>query len=155
MISWDLIERSNFFGGYGFGFVEAYFRHLNVMGVGLGSGSINNIILDMWLQGSIIAVIYLLGLFYISFCNRSYFTILIPVFFFVFGITNPIISEEFYLFLGISYSFCRYSNFLQKEGASAMVWTCSVFLTNIYFLVDQKGKIWIKIFYTDFFYKYN
>ena len=121
MISWDLIERSNFFGGYGFGFVEAYFSHLNVMGVGLGSGSINNIILDMWLQGSIIAVIYLLGLFYISFCNRSYFTILIPVFFFVFGITNPIISEEFYLFLGISYSFCRYSNFLQKEGASAMV----------------------------------
>ncbi len=106
-ISWDLISKSNFFGGYGFGFVEVYFEGKNVLGVGKGAGSINNILLDIWLQGSIFGVIYLMTLFALSFSRRYFVTIAIPVFLFFFGLTNPIVAEEFFLFLGMSYSLKR------------------------------------------------
>ncbi len=106
-ISWDLISKSNYFGGYGLGFVEVYFEGKNVLGVGKGAGSINNILLDIWLQGSILGVIYLLWLFAISFSRRYFVTIAIPVFLFFFGLTNPIVAEEFFMFLGLSYSLKR------------------------------------------------
>jgi len=101
--AWKLIEASGYFGGYGFGYVENYFKDLHILGVGKGDGSINNIILDMWLQGSLVALLYLFILFYISFSGRMYITIALPIFFFAFGLTNPVVSEETYLFLGISY----------------------------------------------------
>ncbi len=104
-ITWDLIEKSNYFGGYGFGFVEVYFEGLNILGVGAESGSINNIFLDIWLQASILGVIYLLVVFYLSFDNRLFLTMTIPLFFLFFGLTNPVVSEEFFLMLGISYGF--------------------------------------------------
>ncbi len=106
-ITWDLIEKSNYFGGYGFGFVEVYFEGLNILGVGAESGSINNIFLDIWLQASILGVIYLLVVFYLSFDNRLFLTMILPLFFLFFGLTNPVVSEEFFLMLGISYGFSR------------------------------------------------
>ena len=106
-ITWDLIEKSNYFGGYGFGFVEVYFEGLNIMGVGADSGSINNIFLDIWLQASFLGVVYLLVIFYISFDNRLFLTMVIPLYFLFFGMTNPVVSEEFFLMLGISYGFSR------------------------------------------------
>lgn len=107
-VSWDLIVKSNFFGGYGFGFVQEYFKDLGIMGVGGDSGgSINSVFLDMWLQGSIIGVIYLLGVHIIAFSNRTYLTMAIPLYLFFFGLTNPIVAEEFYLFLGLSYGLAK------------------------------------------------
>ncbi len=107
-VSWDLIVKSNFFGGYGFGFVQEYFKDLGIMGVGGDSGgSINSVFLDMWLQGSIIGVIYLFFVHYIAFSNRTYLTMAIPLYLFFFGLTNPIVAEEFYLFLGLSYALAR------------------------------------------------
>jgi len=107
-VAWDLIEKSNYFGGYGFGFVEVYFAGLNILGVGAESGgSINNIFLDIWLQASILGVVYLIAVFYFSFDNRLFLTMSIPLFFLFFGLTNPIVSEEFFLMLGIPYGFSK------------------------------------------------
>jgi len=107
-VSWDLIVKSNFFGGYGFGFVQEYFKDLGILGVGGDSGgSINSVFLDMWLQGSIIGVIYLLGVHIVAFSNRTYLTMAIPLYLFFFGLTNPIVAEEFYLFLGLSYGLAK------------------------------------------------
>ncbi len=115
-IAWELIEKSNYFGGYGFGFVEVYFAGLNILGVGADSGSINNIFLDIWLQASFLGVIYLLVVFYFSFDNRLFLTMVIPLFFLFFGLTNPVVSEEFFLMLGISYGFSKMTeNLAYKE----------------------------------------
>ncbi len=108
--AWNLIAESNYYGGYGFGFVESYFANSNILGVGEGSSSINNIFLDMWLQGSIFALLYLLILFFISSSNKIFLTILLPLYFFIFGLTNPIISSDFFIFMGLSYGFARYVN---------------------------------------------
>lgn len=116
-VSWDLIVESNYFGGYGLGFVEPYFTGLNIMGVGDGDGSINNIILDIWLQGSILGVIYLMAVFYFAFDSRLFLTITIPLYFFFFGLTNPIVAEEFFLFLGVSYGFAQ---MLQNDELSKL-----------------------------------
>lgn len=107
-VAWDLIEQSNYFGGYGYGFVEVYFEGLDILGVGAGSGSINNTVLNMWLQGSIIAVVYLSVLFYLGFNKRLFLTISTPLFFFFSGLTNPVTAEEFHLFLGLAYSFSSF-----------------------------------------------
>jgi len=102
--AWDLIVKSNFWGGYGFGFVESYFKGKHIMGVGAGSGSINSVLLDSWLQGSILAVVYLSGIVWLGFDKRHFVTIVVPAFFLFFGLTNPIVAEELFLILGISYS---------------------------------------------------
>ena len=107
-VAWELIEKSDFFGGYGWGFVEPYFKNLHIMGVGDKSGSINSVFLDTWLQGSIIAVIYLLIITYLTFDNRYYISVVVPMYLIFFGLTNPIIAEEYFIFLGFSYSFIKY-----------------------------------------------
>ncbi len=108
--AWNLIAESQYYGGYGFGFVESYFANSNILGVGEGSSSINNIFLDIWLQGSFFAVIYLLILFFISSSNKVFLTMLLPLYFFIFGLTNPIISSDFFIFMGVSYGVVNYLN---------------------------------------------
>ena len=105
MIGWELIEKSHYFGGYGWGFVESFFEGKGIMGVGKGSGSINSVLLDSWLQGSIVAVFYFTGIIMLAFSNKHLLTITVPLYFLFFGLTNPIIAEEFFLFTGMSYSF--------------------------------------------------
>ena len=110
MIAWELIEKSHYFGGYGWGFVESYFEGKGITGVGKGSGSINSVLLDSWLQGSIVAVFYFTGVVMLAFSNRHLVTITVPLYFLFFGLTNPIIAEEFFLFMGMSYSFASMKN---------------------------------------------
>ncbi len=114
LAAWELIEKSHYLGGYGWGFVEPYFNNLNIMGVGKGAGSINSVFLDAWLQGSVFAVFYLGAIIYISFDNKSFLTIAVPMYLLFFGLTNPIVAEEYFLFLGISYSFKRYFETKEK-----------------------------------------
>ncbi len=106
VVTWHLIEKSNFFGGYGFGFVEDFFSHYPTTIIGLGQhvSMIFNSYLDIWLSASIFGLIFHLLLLYISFSSRYFLTIVLPVVLFAFANFNPIIGDEnYYIFLGLSY----------------------------------------------------
>jgi hypothetical protein len=103
----DMLKDTYFFGGYGFGFIEAYFTLVpqGVIGLGKGSAMIFNSYLDIWISASIFGLIFHLGLVYISINNRYLVTIVIPLFYFIFANFNPAIGDEsYYLFLGLSLS---------------------------------------------------
>ncbi len=102
----ELLRQTNWIGGYGFGFVESYFRHYSgeILGLGEGVGMLFNSYLDSWVSASIFGLMFHLTLLYISFGLRQYFTMVIPIYFFVFANFNPATgSEYYYLFLGLSY----------------------------------------------------
>jgi len=106
VIIMSMLKDTYFFGGYGFGFVEAYFTLVpqGVIGLGKGSAMIFNSYLDIWLSASIFGLIFHLGLVYISVNNRYLVTIVIPLFYFIFANFNPAIGDEsYYLFLGLSF----------------------------------------------------
>jgi hypothetical protein len=106
----DLLKQSYFFGGYGFGFIEAYFTLIpqDVLGLGEGSAMIFNSYLDIWISASIFGLIFHLGLVYISTNNRYFVTIVIPLFYFIFANFNPAIGDEsYYLFLGLSFGIAK------------------------------------------------
>jgi hypothetical protein len=103
----DLLRDSYFLGGYGFGFVEAYFTLIpqDVLGLGEGSAMIFNSYLDIWLSASILGLIFHFGLLYISTDNRYFVSMVIPFFYFIFANFNPATADEsYYLFLGLSFS---------------------------------------------------
>ncbi len=111
IIVMDLLEKSNWIGGYGFGFVEAYFTLFpqGVIGLGKGSAMIFNSYLDVWLSVSVPGLIFHLALVFISYSNRYYFTMVIPLYFFIFANFNPAITDEYYyLFLGFSYGVAHF-----------------------------------------------
>ena len=102
----ELIRQSNWIGGYGFGFVELYFSNYSgkILGLGEGVGMLFNSYLDSWISVSIFGLIFHMTLLYISFGLRYYFTMAIPIYFFVFANFNPATgSEYYYIFLGLSY----------------------------------------------------
>jgi len=109
----QLLEQSNWIGGYGFGFIEKYFSTFyrdTIVGLGKGVNMIFNSFLDIWLSASIVGLVYILSLIALSFSPRYLFTISIPAYLFVVGNISPYIgSEYFWLFLGISYGIKRYS----------------------------------------------
>ncbi len=109
--AWKMIKNSNFFGGYGFGSVGAHFEGLHILGVDKDAGEINSVLLDLWVQGSILAVIYMSGIIYMGFNKYHLVTIVVPMYFVFFGLTNPIIAEEFFLLLGMSYSVAHMEDF--------------------------------------------
>ncbi|NPA54715.1 MAG: hypothetical protein GXO21_08645, partial [Aquificae bacterium] len=55
----ELLEKSNWIGGYGYGFVEAYFSKARdeILGLGEGVSMIFNSYLDAWLSGSIFKIL--------------------------------------------------------------------------------------------------
>ncbi len=113
----ELLRESSWFGGYGFGFVESYFSSYGdeILGLGEGSGMIFNSYLDIWLSASIFGLIFHLTILYISFSSRYLFTMIVPLYLFIYANTNPAIGNEFYyLFLGLCYEINR-TRLLDKE----------------------------------------
>ncbi len=106
----ELLKNSNMLGGYGFGFVEAYFtlKPQEILGLGEGSGMVFNSYLDIWLSVSIFGLIFHLGLIYISSNSRYFITLVLPLYCFIFANFNPAIGDEFYyLFLGVSFGIAK------------------------------------------------
>jgi len=110
LIIMDLLKDSYMLGGYGFGFVEAYFtlKPQEILGLGEGSGMVFNSYLDIWLSVSIFGLIFHLGLIYISSDSRYFITLVLPLYCFIFANFNPAIGDEFYyLFLGVSFGIAK------------------------------------------------
>ncbi len=106
MIVMDLLAKSHWIGGYGFGFVEAYFTLFpqGVIGLGEGTGMIFNSYLDAWLSVSVAGLIFHLLIVYLSSSSRYYATMVVPMFFFIYANFNPAIGDEYYyIFMGMSY----------------------------------------------------
>ncbi len=113
-VAMDLLSHSNWIGGYGFGFIEYFFQNYSdkVLGLGEGVGMLFNSYLDSWISASIFGLLFHLTLLYLSFSHKKYFTIVIPIYFFVFANFNPATgSEYYYIFLGLSYVFVGLSNY--------------------------------------------
>ncbi len=107
-----MLKDSSYFGGYGFGFVEAFFTtyDMDVIGLGKGTGMVFNSYLDIWLSASIFGLLFHILLIAISMSSRNYFSMVIPLYFIVFANFNPAIgSLYYYLFMGLSYSVAKKS----------------------------------------------
>ncbi len=114
----ELLKDTNWFGGYGFGFIESYFSDYGdaILGLGEGSAMIFNSYLDIWLSASIFGLIFHFTILYISFSVKYLFTMVIPLYFFIFANTNPVIGNEFYyVFLGLCYEISRNNLLTRKE----------------------------------------
>ncbi len=110
-VTLDLLEKTNWLGGYGWGFVEAYFSTHNIGAIGLGSGvgMIFNSYLNEWLSVGILGLIFHLTLLFLAFSNRHLFTVVAPLYLFIAASVHPIAGgEAYYLFLGLSYGFKKY-----------------------------------------------
>ncbi len=112
-VSFDLLEKSNWLGAYGFGFVERYFsgiyRGENIIGLGEGINAIFNSFLDIWIAVGLFGVIFQIIILVMAFGKKHFLNIAIPVFLFLVGLTGPVfIDFNYYLFLGLSYGFKKY-----------------------------------------------
>ena len=104
----ELLKRSDWLGGYGFGFIQQYFSVYTdeIIGLDSNSGMIFNSYLDVWISVGIIGLIYHFLLLKFSFSRSHLITLVIPIYWFISANTNPTIGDEYYyLFLGISYGF--------------------------------------------------
>jgi hypothetical protein len=113
IIVMGMLKDTNYFGGYGFGFVESYFStyDMDVIGLGKGSGMLFNSYLDIWLSASIFGLIFHILLIAISMSTKNYLSLSLPIFCAVFGNFNPATGILFYYFLlGLSYSVARESS---------------------------------------------
>jgi hypothetical protein len=105
-----LLKESDWLGGYGFGFVEYYFSHLNttIIGLGKGVGMIFNSYLDLWISVSFIGVFFHLGLLYMSFSKEYFLTMILPLTLLIYNNFNPFIADEYYyILLGLVYGFTQ------------------------------------------------
>jgi len=112
----NLLQESNWLGGYGFGYVEYYFTNLPIKILGLGKdvGMIFNGYLDVWVSAGLIGLFFHLGLLYISFSKKYFLTMIVPITLFIYSNFNPFLGDEFnYIFLGISYGIAK--RYAQKE----------------------------------------
>lgn len=101
-----LLKNSDWLGAYGFGFIQQYFSVYtdDIIGLDSDSSMLFNSYLDIWISVGILGVIYHLILLKISFSSTHLFTLVMPLYWFIFSNTNPTMGiEEYYLFLGISY----------------------------------------------------
>jgi hypothetical protein len=113
-----LLKESNWLGGYGFGFVEYYFSHLNttIIGLGKGVGMIFNSYLDLWISVSLAGVFFHFGLLYMSFSKEYFLTMVIPITLFIYNSFNPFIADEYYyIILGIVYGFTQKYVLMRSE----------------------------------------
>ncbi|MBP9490078.1 MAG: O-antigen ligase family protein [Aliarcobacter sp.] len=102
----DLLKNSDWLGAYGFGFIQQYFSVYtdDIIGLDSDSSMLFNSYLDIWISVGILGLIYHLILLKISFSSTHLFTLVMPLYWFIFSNTNPTMGvEEYYLFLGISY----------------------------------------------------
>lgn len=112
----ELLEKSHWLGGYGYGFVEAHFSksRQEILGLGEGVSMVFNSYLDAWLAGSIVNLFFQLSLLFISFSFKYFPTMFIPLFIFIGANLNPLYGDEYYyLFLGISFGFKKFYHQLE------------------------------------------
>jgi len=105
-----LLDESSWLGGYGFGFVEYYFSHLNItiIGLGKGVGMIFNSYLDLWISVTFVGVLFHLGLLYMSFSKEYFLTMILPITLLIYNNFNPFIADEYYyILLGLIYGFTQ------------------------------------------------
>jgi len=101
-----LLQNSDWLGSYGFGFIQQYFSVYTdeIIGLDADSSMIFNSYLDVWISVGLIGLLYHIILLKMSFSISHLFTLIIPVYWFIFSNTNPTMGvEEYYLFLGIAY----------------------------------------------------
>jgi hypothetical protein len=101
-----LLKNSDWLGSYGFGFIQQYFSVYTdeIIGLDADSSMLFNSYLDVWISVGIIGLLYHLILLKMSFSTTHLFTLIIPIYWFIFCNTNPSMGvEEYYLFLGIAY----------------------------------------------------
>lgn len=106
LVAIRLIENSDWFGGYGFGFIQQYFSVYTdeIIGLDENSGMIFNSYLDVWISVGILGVLFHFLLLKFAFSRTHLLTMIIPIYWFIAANTNPTIGDEYYyLFLGISY----------------------------------------------------
>ena len=117
LVAIRLIENSDWFGGYGFGFIQQYFSVYTdeIIGLDENSGMIFNSYLDVWISVGILGVLFHFLLLKFAFSRTHLLTMIIPIYWFIAANTNPTIGDEYYyLFLGISYGLIiKY----KKEGS--------------------------------------
>jgi len=106
LFAMKLLSESNWLGGYGFGFIEYYFSHLNtdVIGLGKGVGMLFNSYLDLWISVSLFGLLFHLMLLYMSFSKEYLLTMVVPITLFIYNNFNPFVGNEYYyICLGIVY----------------------------------------------------
>ena len=106
LVAIRLIENSDWFGGYGFGFIQQYFSVYTdeIIGLDENSGMIFNSYLDVWISVGILGVLFHFLLLKFAFSRTHLLTMILPIYWFIAANTNPTIGDEYYyLFLGISY----------------------------------------------------
>lgn len=106
LVAINLLKNSDWLGTYGFGFIQQYFSVYtdDIIGLDADSSMLFNSYLDVWISVGILGLIYHLMLLKMSFSTTHLFTLIIPIYWFIFSNTNPAMGiEEYYLFLGISY----------------------------------------------------
>ena len=117
LVAIRLIENSDWFGGYGFGFIQKYFSVYTdeIIGLDENSGMIFNSYLDVWISVGILGVLFHFLLLKFAFSRTHLLTMILPIYWFIAANTNPTIGDEYYyLFLGISYGLIiKY----KKEGS--------------------------------------
>ena len=117
LVAIRLIENSDWFGGYGFGFIQQYFSVYTdeIIGLDENSGMIFNSYLDVWISVGILGVLFHFLLLKFAFSRTHLLTMILPIYWFIAANTNPTIGDEYYyLFLGISYGLIiKY----KKEGS--------------------------------------
>jgi len=107
----ELLENSKFIGGYGWGFIEAYFsnRNLGIVGLGEGVSMIFNSYLNEWITVGIIGLMFHLILLKIAYSKKHLFTMLIPLYLFFLANVHPLLGSEVYYFtLGLSYGLKKF-----------------------------------------------
>jgi hypothetical protein len=108
LVAIELLKNSDWFGGYGFGFIQQYFSVYTdeIIGLDSDSGMLFNSYLDIWISAGILGLLYHLLLLNFAISRTHLFTLVIPIYWFISANTNPTIGDEYYyLFLGISYGF--------------------------------------------------
>lgn len=106
LVAIRLIENSDWFGGYGFGFIQQYFSVYTdeIIGLDENSGMIFNSYLDVWISVGVLGVLFHFLLLKFAFSRTHLLTMILPIYWFIAANTNPTIGDEYYyLFLGISY----------------------------------------------------
>ena len=108
LVAINLLQNSNWLGGYGLGFIQQYFAVYTdeIIGLDENSGMIFNSYLDVWISVGILGLCFHLLILSFSFSRTHLLTLVLPIYWFIAANTNPTIGDEYYyLFLGISYGF--------------------------------------------------
>ncbi len=119
IVAIDLLSKSNWLGGYGWGFIEAYFstHSLDIIGLGEGISMIFNSYLNEWISVGILGLLFHLTLVVLAFSNKYLFTTVVPLYLFIEANFHPVVgAEDYYIYLGLSYGFKKMMELNGENG---------------------------------------